>query len=333
MYTDEDLNTAVDKGIFTQEAVARFRQQLSAEKNTPAVDEESFRLITGFNDIFVVIACLLLLFSSLWALRGFNEILGFLVFPVLAWGLAEFFILKRKMALPAIVLLLAFVGGVFAFCLNLFHTLSETELAMAAGISAIAAYVHWRRFKVPITVAAGTGAVVGLIIFSVLSAFPGLKEGVLLIVFIGGVCAFSLAMYWDASDRKRVTHRSDVAFWLHLLAAPLIVHPVFSALGILEGNESLAIMMAVILLYLFMTLISIAVDRKAFMVSSLAYVLYALSNLLDVYGVIGYSFAITGVCIGSVLLLLAAFWQPSRIRLVTLLPGMIQHYVPEVKKI
>ena len=63
MYTDEDLDYAVKKGIFTGESVAEFRAQLSSSKNTPSVDEENFRLITGFNDIFVVIACMLLLFS------------------------------------------------------------------------------------------------------------------------------------------------------------------------------------------------------------------------------------------------------------------------------
>jgi hypothetical protein len=30
-------------------------------------------------------------------------------------------------------------------------------------------------------------------------------------------------MWWDSSDRARLTRRSDVAFWLHLLAAPMIV--------------------------------------------------------------------------------------------------------------
>lgn len=332
MYTDEDLNTAVEKGIFTKESVETFRQQLSKEKHTTAVDEESFRLLSGFNDIFVVIACSLLLFSSLWSLSGYSETLGYIIFALLAWGLAEFFILKRKMALPAIVLLLAFVGGIFSLGIHLFHSLSETGIAMAAGLAAVAAYMHWWRFRVPITVAAGTAAIIGLIVFSVLSLAPNLIDSILPVVFICGVSAFVLAMYWDASDRQRLTRRSDVAFWLHLLAAPLIVHPVFSALGILDGNESLSIMVIVILLYLFMTLISIAVDRRAFMVSSLAYVLYALSNLLEVYGFIGYGFALTGVCIGSVLLLLAAFWQPSRLMLVRRLPAAIQNYVPEVKK-
>lgn len=65
-----------------------------------------------------------------------------------------------------------------------------------------------------------------------------------------------------------------------------------------------------------MTSISIVVDRRAFMVSSLIYVLYAISNILEAYGVVGYSFAVTGVCIGAALLLLPAFWHPVRGKLV-----------------
>ncbi len=331
MYTDEDLDHAIKKGIFTAVSVTEFRTQFSTERNTPSVDEESFRLITGFNDIFVVIACSLLLFSSWWVLRGVNENLALLTFSVLAWGLAEFFVLKRKMALPAIVLLLSFVGGVFVLGINIFKSLAEISLIVAAGLSAIAAYFHWRRFNVPITVAAGTAAIIGLLVTSVLTAFPVAENWILMVLFICGVMAFTFAMYWDASDRTRTTQRSDVAFWLHLLSAPLIIHPVFSNLGILDGNESLISMAIVLILYLLMTLISVAIDRRAFMVSSLVYVLYALSTLLQVYGVVGYSFAITGVLIGAALLLLSAFWQTARAKLVKLLPATTQMYLPEIK--
>jgi len=333
MYTDEDLEFAVEKGIFTKESVTEFRTHLSSLKNIPAVDEENFRLITGFNDIFVVIACSLLLFSSLWALRGFSETLALLIFPILAWVLAEFFVLKRKMALPAIVLLLFFVGGVFALGLNLFQSLADTTAMLATALSVAAAYLHWQRFKVPITIAAGTAAAIGFLVTSTLTIYPALKEWALSIIFICGVITFMFAMYWDASDRTRTTRRSDVAFWLHLLSAPLIVHPVFSSLGILDGRESLSSMAVVIILYLIMTIISIVVDRRAFMVSSLIYVLYALSNILKLYGVVGYSFAVTGVCIGAALLILSAFWQPTRTALITVLPSSIKKYVPKVNNI
>jgi hypothetical protein len=64
MYTEEDLNNAVKQAIFNQSSVDNFRQFIAIGKNTNQVDEENFKLIGSFNDIFVVIACLLLLFSS-----------------------------------------------------------------------------------------------------------------------------------------------------------------------------------------------------------------------------------------------------------------------------
>ncbi len=137
-------------------------------------------------------------------------------------------------------------------------------------------------------------------------------------------------MFWDASDRSRTTRHSDVAFWLHLLSAPLIIHPVFSSLGIFSGDQSLSNMGVVVGLYFLMSLISLAVDRRAFMVSSLIYVLYALSNLLKAYGVVGSSFAVTGLFIGSALLLLSAYWHTARAGLVKRLPASLQQVLPEI---
>ena len=329
MYTNKDLNDAIEKGIFTQSAVDEFRLSVSKEKNTPLVDEENFRLVGGFNDIFVVIACVLVLFSSLWMIETASSVLSYLIFSVLAWGLAEFFVLKRKMALPAIALLLSFVGGVFALGLALFADLAfESASAIAAAMASIAALVHWKRFRVPITVAAGTAAMVTLVIGLLLSNFPAAQDALLVILFICGLMSFSLAMIWDAQDRKRINHKSDVAFWLHLIAAPLIIHPVFTGLGISEGSQSIAGMLVIILLYLLMTVISLVVDRRAFMVSSLAYVIYAISDVLEAYGDLSYGLALTGVLIGSALLLLSAFWQKARVALVAKLPEKVQGFVP-----
>jgi hypothetical protein len=330
MYTDEDLNFAIKKGVFTEDSVKEFRDLVSSLQSSPSVDEENFKLIGGFNDIFIVIACALLLFSSLWVLKPVNASLAIIVFTILSWSLSEFFVRKRKMALPAIVLLLSFVGGVYASAMSFFHFPSEGALITAAAASTVAAYLHWLRFRVPITIAAGTAAAIGLLVSVTLSVFPGLKDWLLLIIFIGGLVSFLFAMYWDASDTKRTTHKSDVAFWLHLLSAPLVIHPIFSSLGVLDGNESFVNMAIVIVLYLLMTSISIAIDRRAFMVSSLIYVLYAISTLIKTYGGIGYSFAITGVLMGGALLMLSAFWHPSRAYMVSKLPHKIKKYVPEV---
>lgn len=142
---------------------------------------------------------------------------------------------------------------------------------------------------------------------------------------------FVLAMYWDSCDTKRVTRSSDIAFWLHLLAAPLIIHPIFSSLGVLAGNETLSTMVVVIILYILMTSISIVIDRRAFMVSSLVYVVYALSSIIKAYGSVGYSFALTGVLIGASLLLLSAYWHSVRGSLVYKLSNAVKSIIPAVK--
>ena len=328
MYTDEDLDTAISEGIFTMESVSHFRSQMSSLKNTPAVDEENFKLISGFNDIYVVIACLLLLVSSSWALHALNETLATLALPLLSWGLSEFFVLKRKMALPAIILLLSFVGGVFALGLHLFQALSDSAIIAASALSVAATFLHWKRFKVPITISVGGAAVIAFIISSALTIDPDLEAWMSTMIFISGIITFIFAMYWDASDRTRTSHYSDVAFWLHLMSAPLIVHPVFSNLGILTGNETLYGILTILALYIGMTIISLVVDRRAFMVSSLAYVLYALSKYLETFGSIDYGFAITGTIIGSALLLLSAYWHPTRVVLLNMLPASVKDYVP-----
>ena len=331
MYTDEDLNLAVKKGIFSDQSVHDFRDLVSTSKNTPLVDEENFKLVGGFNDIFVVIACSLLLFSSLWVFSVVNSSLSFLVFTVLSWFLSEVFVRKRKMALPAIILLLSFVGGAFVLVISIFSEDSNFIIMLATAISAIAAYVHWRRFKVPITVAAGSGAIVATIVALVINTFPETQNAILIAIFLCGLGVFALAMYWDASDTERTTRKSDVAFWLHLLGAPLVIHPIFSTLGILGGDESLINMIIVLLLYLVMTLISLVVDRRAFMVSSLIYVIYALSTLFKDYGGVGYNFALTGFFMGASLLCLSAWWHPARARIVIFLPEGIRQYIPDAK--
>lgn len=332
MYTDEDLNNAIDKGIFTSSSVTEFRALMSSLNHSPSADEENFRLIGGFNDIFIVIACFLLLFSSLWTLNsGSSNSMGYLVFTTLSWLLSEYFVRKRRMALPAITLLLSFIGGAFALSLSFFETTSETSFVIASAIPIIATYLHWLRFKVPITVAVGTASIVSFLASLAISIIPDAKDWLLIILFLCGQITFAFAMYWDASDTSRTTQKSDVAFWLHLLSAPLIIHPIFSGLGMLEGRETLMSIAVVITLYLLMTLISITIDRRAFMISSLIYVFYALSSLIKTYGGVGSSVALTGICIGGALLLLSAYWHRVRSQLVGKLPDSIKNYIPDVK--
>jgi hypothetical protein len=143
-----------------------------------------------------------------------------------------------------------------------------------------------------------------------------------------GVAVFLFAMHWDASDPRRETRRSDVAFWLHLLAAPMIVHPVFHLLGLADNDAAAVEAVIVVLLYVGLGLTALAIDRRALLVSALAYVLWALSRLFEQFGAVELNVALTALVIGSGLLVLSAFWHNARRAVVRPLPEGLQAKLP-----
>ena len=345
MYSESDLQAAVDAGILPPEAAAAFRSHIASVRAAPGADEESFRLITGFNDIFVSIAAVILLLAVGWIGQSIHSALMGAFVAATAWMLAEYFTRRRRMALPSIVLVLAFSGGVAATMVGLLVEHAEArfgsrpgEAVMAGVVSAMAlvtagaTWLHWKRFMVPITVAAGTAALAATAVALVL-AITGIPspDGTLpmVLVLIAGLGVFTLAMWWDRSDRVRQTRRSDVAFWLHLLAAPMIVHPIFHLLGVTRGDDiGSAAAVAVIGIYVAFGLIALAIDRRALLVSALAYVLFALTTLFRTFGAVELNVALTAFVIGSALLLLSAFWQNARAAVVGVLPENLAGQLP-----
>ncbi|MGB5077530.1 MAG: hypothetical protein WBO17_08635 [Sphingorhabdus sp.] len=342
MYSENDLQSAVEAGVLSREAADSLRRHADGLRQTPVADEEHFRLVTGFNDIFVTIAAIIMLFAVGGIGQSIHDVLAGLLVAVTAWGLAEFFTAKKRMALPSIVLLLAFVGGVLATQATLVEAvigndMSERFGAVIASIVALitagAAWVHWRRFKVPITIAAGAAAIagtVGALMIAVLNPPEAqVEETIMALVLIGGVAIFAFAMHWDISDRSRETRRSDVAFWLHLLAAPMIAHPLFWLFGVTDGNAiGAGAAIGVLCVYIAMGLVAIAVDRRALLVSALAYVLGALTFLFREYGVVELNVALTALIIGSALLCLSAFWSTIRHFVVERLPSNLKSKLP-----
>jgi hypothetical protein len=341
MYSESDLQAAVEAGAISAEAAEALRNHVAAQRATPAVDEENFRLITGFNDIFVVIAIALLLTALGWIGGEVARDVGPALVAIASWGLAEFFTRKRRMALPSIVLLLTFVGGVAATVIGIMTSIGSGWYRMnwidgvnpltgaCIGLAvAISAAAHWRRFRVPITVAAGALSLVLLVLSTVLVIVPDFRNFVIWLCLAGGICLFAFAMRWDMSDRDRQTRRSDIAFWLHLAAAPMIAHPIFAGLGVLSLKVGFVQASSVILLYLFFAVVSLAVDRRAILVSSLAYVLYAMSKLFKAFGAVSLSAALTALVIGSALLLLSAFWHPARRLVMAPLPRNLKDRLP-----
>jgi hypothetical protein len=342
MYSENDLRDAVAAGAINAEAAQALRDHVAGGRATPMTDEETFRLVNSFNDIFVTIAAVLLLVAMAGLGGAVAPGAAGLLVTAAAWGMAEYFTGQRRMALPSIVLLLAFVGGLVAAPIEIISDVGEPEndraaVALIAAISLVAAggaWLHWRRFKVPITVAAGAAALAATLITLIMAAIGpdtlGDPNDLLLpLVFVAGLGVFAYAMRWDMTDRARETRRSDVAFWLHLLAAPMIAHPLFNWIGVVDGNDiGAGAAAAVLVIYVAMALVALTVDRRALLVSALAYVLIALTWLFDRFGAVELNVALTALVIGSALLTLSAFWTPIRAALVTQLPGTLQTRLP-----
>lgn len=336
MYSESDIDAAVAAGAIPRDTAVALRDYVAARNAAPAVDEEHFRLLTGFNDIFVAIAVALVLVAVGWIGRSVATPLAGALVAASAWGLAEYFTRVRRMALPSILLLLAFVGGVASTLVGVLVDLQpdlsdQAEATISAGIAAItagAAWLHWRRFMVPITVAAGAVALVAMIAALAVAAAPGLRDVIFPVLLVCGVGVFALAMAWDVTDRERRTRRSDVAFWLHLAAAPMIAHSTFHLLGVFGDDMGVAKAAVVIALYLVFAFVALAVDRRALLVSSLAYVLYAMYALMQTAGAVELAWAFTALAIGSALLTLSAFWSTMRRAVVSALGSLAERLPP-----
>ncbi|WP_439546205.1 hypothetical protein [Sandarakinorhabdus sp.] len=316
----------------TRERLVLFTRDL--RRGTAGADEEQFRLLTGFNDIFAAIAIGLLLVAVATIASLTSQLVAALAIAALSWGLAEYFTRRRRMALPSILLLLSFVGAVLAAALSLLagvQTMVTTGVPTAALVAAClcgvgAAAVHWWRFRVPITVAAGAAAA-SLAVVGTGGGLFGPAFGLVgvdltpFLFLLCGAAVFTLAMWFDSHDPARVTRRSDVAFWLHLLASPMLVHPLFSGTGLADSAGGPVAAIITVLAFALLTLVALAIDRRALIVSALGYAIYAVQALVGQGGDFSIGSSLGLLIIGLVLVLLSAAWRPARLLLLRILPA------------
>ena len=366
MISARALDQAVAEAVVTQEQAARLREIEGAFVPVAArepADEESLRLVTGFADIFVTIGLALFLGALAFLMDvGTGSTLMYAGLAASAWVLAEFFTFKRRMALPSIVLLVVFVGAIFVLAAQIAasllpHTASTNgalassriaadggihpkpvpepwldwaPLGIAAVVAAAMAAFHYMRFRVPITVAAGTSALCVLAFSLVFGVAPQVGEtGLDITLFLLGVAVFVLAMRFDMSDPERTSRRTDIAFWLHLLAAPLIVHPLIR--GLLHGLDArltTGAALGVLWVFLALGVLAVIVDRRAVLVSALVYAGIAYGSLIRTLGVTDYIVPIVALSLGGFILLLSAGWQPLRRALLRRLPARLAGRLP-----
>lgn len=353
MIANETLARGVERGIITAEQAARLRALdvgLALPELPASPDDEQLRFISGFSDIFVTIGIAMFIGAiAHFANRSIDVAGMWTSVAVTAWLLAEFFTRLRRMALPSIVLLIVFAMAVFTgACIFLgagirsygspvtlvgivgIDTNQPTILAAAALLTVLLTAVHYWRFRVPITIAAGCGALTIAIMGLTYGFAPQLTPaGYSLVILICGLAIFTLAMRFDMADPERLTRRTDIAFWLHLLAAPLIVHSLIRGLVANTSKLDPTAAVAIMAVFLALSFVAVLIDRRAMLVSGLSYAGYAFATLIREAGFSDMTTPATVLVLGAFVLLLSAGWRPLRTAILGVTPSALTRNLPK----
>lgn len=352
----EDIRAAVGSGLLTERqaaALTALAQSRAGAREGLEPGDEPFELFRGFNEVFIMVGLSIL--SAGWAgvcvvwlnlnLITWKSTLATvcLVSAALVWALAEYFIRRRRMVGPAILLTVLF-AGVAAFGFGQWNaqvlTLARQDYSslILPGLLTFAALgVFWLRFKVPFAMALMALALFGTALLAAATrqgAPESLRDlfvlsgqgGFAWITMALGVATFAVAMAFDGSDPYRVTRRAAQGFWLHLVAAPMIVNTV--ALSLLDrgGRQDLFLLLG---LMAFFAVVAVVIDRRSFLLAAIGYVVTVILTLLPI-GADG-NLAFLVLALGLVLVLLGAFWARIRAALVRVLPlGGLRRFLSPV---
>ncbi len=373
MTNEDHLDEAISRGIIQPEQATALRElsgtptddskkffpEPHSKMALDAEDDESFRFVSGFNDIFLALGVIMLLYG-LSTSNLSSGMQGHLIAAAILWGLAEIFAGWLKRALPSMIVAAAFVYHV----LNIISIyLDGRELAgfaildflgegssdavswyvLVAGIAA--ALAIYMRFKLPFALfLAGFQVVLMAVIEAIKQLDPATYPYFIPFLFAIGLIMFALAMQFDMADRFRLNRLSDNAFWLHLLASPLIVHSIMwqSAIWTIGARSAdpssgwieIATPLAIIVLVVFVALMIVAliIDRRAMLVSSFIYVSVAVTYFITQQGDFISAAGFTPVLIGAAIIAMGVGWRRLRRMIFTILPlASIEPRLPPIK--
>lgn len=372
---DKALDDAVDAKILNRAQRASLgsflaERGLSVSNGTDrsidtVTDTEAPRFLRGFHDILITIGILAAI-TGIWAIGNSLAVLASI------WILAEIFVKRQRLALPAFTLTLVFVSAVSSTYITFVVPYLGQLITMNAApdpvsgkpgnyidvYSFVSTYVfgflfllgslipfYWR-FRVPVSLACLILGFGGCIFTAMLWAvdlaagpenfFEQYAVLTTMVAFAYALSVFAVAMRLDLSDRARTTRRSDVAFWLHLCAAPMLLASAIllvMALGYANsGQTSISDYPNVIIaMVIVLMVIGIVIDRRAFVTAGLISLGTAITTLVSEFGgeIEDYS-GLTILIIGLIVLSLGSNWQRIRRMIVGRFPDRLQARLPPV---
>ncbi len=334
MLRTEDLDAAVKAGVITPEQRAALAGQAGAAfPPSPLPDSETPRVARGFNDVMLALgtALITLALMSQWGLPGAGIAPAVVATVPVLWIISELLNVRRKAILPGIVAVIglslaaAYIGAWYGMRtadvpveplpLNVWVKFPVRTTMSAVAAVALMNAIYYARFRLPfallpLALGIGVAGVQGCILvfgWERTAAVPhilGLMFGVIL---------FAAAMWYDTSDPLRRTRNADCGFWLHMAAAPLVVHSLLSIFGGSTLAKTGVGSLLTVALIAAMTLIALAIDRRALIVSSLSYLLAAVGYVVSTASqLLGGSAFTSLLVLGVVVLVIGMGWHPAR---------------------
>lgn len=326
MISKNTLQKASDKNIINKDQIEPLYQFILNEQTDGNSEntEEPLKFIRSFGDVFIALGIILLVVSiNMTSLSGYFYLLpaaGFII-------IAEWLVRIRRLALPGIVILLCilfFINKAFSFD-------NENATILGLSIISLSSLLFYLRYKMPFSLLPLAGSLVTMIIIQI--GMDALKNPIIFMLL--GLITFSIAMWFDSRDTKRQSHLSDSAFWLHLLAAPLIVHG--AMLSMISSEQvwvqSFSNDILMIIFFVCFFLIALFVDRRAMLVSTQLYAIYALtqllqSDLIESQNVMIYVL----MALGLFVIFFGTYWYKTRRLVFGVLSGSkISRFVPDFK--
>ncbi|UVC07071.1 hypothetical protein IHQ71_17780 [Rhizobium sp. TH2] len=322
----------------------------ASEPASTVEESEAPRFIRGFHDILITIGIIV----GLLGLGGLATV--YAVIPA-AIILGEVLVRRQRLALPAVTLTIAIGIASAIGTTPIWEDMSPrfdewTPVGIAATTSVVTFLFYWR-YRVPLALAAGLVTLFASVIYSAAlatRAFSGDatlydRHPLILVFFLGlfALVVFGTALKFDFADRNRLTRRSDVAFWMHLAAAPAILYTIMAHVylgdkqGWFSAETSAGQAAMVVGAVLLLMLIGIVLDRRAFVTSGLLSFGYAFKVLLTeggftkIFATTDTLAFLTLLTIGVVVLALGIGWQPLRRVIVGNLPDGLQSLLPAVR--
>lgn len=273
MITKELLNKAANEGIIRPaqvEPLLAFLQNPTVESTSQT--EEPLRFVRSFGDIFIALGICILVFSigslPISSYEYLVPIIGFVL-------LAEWLVRIRQLSLPGMAILISIIYLVHqAITFD-----SEQSTLLGLGLTSLTSLVFYLRYKMPFSLLPLAGGLVAIAVIQIgasILANPIIISGL-------GLAVFTVAMLFDIRDTKRQNHLSDSAFWLHLLASPLIVHG--TMVSMLASDQAWAQVLDkeifILIFFIGFLLLALLLDRRAMLISTQLYMIYALTQLFQ----------------------------------------------------